>query len=290
MNAATSRAAQPVDATAFHLSQARKLLNLVPGAVLCRRTAARAWDMAGHLASGPSPSWPVELAVGEDPRIGGCAVSPPIRPASDVTVRSGLPVTTLERTTLDCARWLPRLEAVAILDQALRQGVAADTLKKRAMLIYGAAGGRRVREMLTLSDPRAGSPRESWIRVVIVDAHLPRPTAQLNVPLPSGRTTRLDLGWEQYKLGTEYDGREHHSADDARRADDQRRAELNELGWLIIPVRADAIPAHTADYITQLANALLQRGWRPSEQETLRVLAHIRALRRRSTPLRRKTY
>ncbi|MFB9963635.1 hypothetical protein [Sinosporangium siamense] len=280
MNELTVRSTDQSDASTTYLSRVRLLLDAVPSAVLCRRTAAHTWGLRGQVMRGAATSWPIEVATNTDPGIAGCAVSPSVRPVGDITLHREFLVTTLDRTALDCARWLPRLEAVAILDQALRRGVHPDALRRRASLIYGAPGGRRVREMLALTDPRAGSPRESWVRVIVLDARLPRPTSQFTIPLSGGRTARLDLAWEDFKVAAEYDGHTRHTSDRDRFADERRRYELRELGWHVVPVRADVIPAHTAEFLTDIVNALLERGWHPSQEEMTRILAHIRTLRR----------
>lgn len=255
--------------------RARLFTGLVPGAVACRQTAAHLWGLNALDCGATEEEWPVELLVPAPLEIPGCATHLDIPPESDVTQFRNVRLTTPERTALDCARWLARPDAVAVLDQFLRRGVDRDTLLRRAI------GSAPLRRTLAMGDPGAASPRESWLRVTLVDGGLPRPRTQICVLLAPGRAVCLDLGWEEFKLAVEYDGRTHHSSSADRHRDETRRAELSRHGWRIIPVRRDLFPARTADLLKQIANALIECGWRPTPQQTTRILTKIRAARRR---------
>ncbi|WP_425569396.1 DUF559 domain-containing protein [Nonomuraea salmonea] len=163
----------------------------------------------------------------------------------------------MERTALDCARWLPRTEAVAILDRFARRGVDLEALWHRPLNSW------RLRDTLSLADRGAASPRESWLRVILVDGGLPRPTTQIKVQLSEDRSAYLDLGWEEYKVAVEYDGREHHTSPADQQHDTDRREELRRRGWRVIAVRRDVIPAQIADLLHQVANTLIEQGWQP---------------------------
>ncbi|NUW45172.1 DUF559 domain-containing protein [Nonomuraea rhodomycinica] len=245
-----------------------------PQAVACRQTAAHVWGLNALSPGATDADWPVELVAPGHLALPGCVTHVATLPPGDVTVHRGVRVTTPGRTALDCARWLPRLEAVAALDQFARRGVDLEELWRRAPSWH-------VRDTLALADRGAGSPPESWLRVILVDGGLPRPATQIQVPLPGDRHAYLDLGWKPYRLAVEYDGREHHSSAADRRRDDTRRAELRRQGWRVIPVRRDVIPARTAALLEHVANALIECGWRPTPRQTTRVLSRIGAARRR---------
>lgn len=84
-------------------------------------------------------------------------------------------------------------------------------------------------------DGGAQSPKESWLRLVLVDAGLPRPVTQIRVT--DGRLVAyLDMGWEQQMVAVEYDG-EHHRTDRSQYVKDIWRAEMvSRLGWTVIRV------------------------------------------------------
>ena len=263
------------------VDRARCVTRCVPQAVACRRTAAHVWGLDPLASAIPAADRPVEIMVPAELAIPGCLVHVMPVPSGDVTEHAGVRLTTPDRTAFDCARWLPRLEAVTVVDQFLRRGVDLDGLLHRPTT------SRRARDVLALADRRAASPRESWLRVILIDGGLPRPTAQIRVPLPGDRNAYLDLGWEPYKVAVEYDGRAHHAGPADQRRDDLRRQELNRLGWRVIAVGRDIIPARTADFLEYVANALMERGWQPGPDGMIRILTHIRAARRRSRPRRR---
>ncbi|MEU7896178.1 hypothetical protein AB0B45_25400 [Nonomuraea sp. NPDC049152] len=192
-----------------------------------------------------------------------------------MTEHRSVRVTTPERTAFDCAQHLARRDGVAIVDQFLRRGVDHDALMRRA------TGFRQVWETLAMADKGAASPRETWLRVILVEGGLPRPATQIRVDLPGDRLAYLDLGWPAFSLGVEYDGQGHHTSPADRHRDVTRRAALRAAGWRVIPVRRDVIPARSADLVEQVANALIECGWKPAPAQVTRILARLRAARRR---------
>lgn len=257
------------------LSRTRLLTTLLPEAVACRQTAAHVWGLATLPWGKPETAIPVDLIVSAPLRIPGCQGHLDFLQPDDITVHRGIRVTTPERTALDCARHLPRHTAVAALDQFLREGVDMETLSRRT------GGFRRLRDTLAMADAGAGSPRESWLRVVLIEARLPRPATQIHVPLDAGRNAYLDLGWKEFKVAVEYDGNEHHSSPTARTRDQHRRDALRARGWRVIPVDRSVFPARTASLIETVANTLMENGWKPGPAQMTAVLSRIRAARRR---------
>ena len=252
----------------------RRITQSVPQAVACRRTAAHIWGLHVLSLDTTEDDWPVELIAPGHLTIPGCVTHVTILPAADITEHKGVRLTTQERTALDCVRWLPRMEAVAALDQFVRRGVDLEALWHQSTSWH-------LRDTLSLADRGAGSPRESWLRVILVDGGLPRPTTQIRVPLADDRVAYLDLGWPEFQVAVEYDGQQHHTSSVDQLHDERRRAELRSLGWRIIIVRRDVFPGQIADLLHQVADTLIQQGWQPGTRQTTRILARIRAARRR---------
>ncbi|GAA2362508.1 hypothetical protein [Nonomuraea africana] len=255
------------------LDRARLFTGMVSGAAACLRTAAHIWGL--DALSESEDAWPVELAVPHPAEVPGCAVHVASLPSADVTCHRSVRVTTPERTAFDCAQRLPRPEGIAIVDQFLRRGVDHDGLLRRA------TGFRGLWETLAMADRGAASPRESWLRVILVEGGLPRPATQIRVDLPGGRLVHLDLGWPAFMLAVEYDGHEHHTSAADRRRDLGRRAALRTAGWRVITVRRDVIPGRGADLVEQVANALIECGWKPAPDQVTRILGRLRSARRR---------
>ncbi|WP_133884107.1 hypothetical protein [Glycomyces sp. NRRL B-16210] len=207
--------------------------------------------------------WPVETS--------------PDPPLEDITVVDGLPVTTLARTLIDCAADLPRLEAVAAADQFLRAGVDTASLAATLERVHGERL-HRANATLLAADPRAESPMESWTRCLIGDAGLPAPVPQLRVRQPNGRSAFLDLGWEPWKVGVEYDGMATHLGLAAETSDRRRHVVLRNLGWEVQVLTATDVMDHPRPWLEQLRDTLLRRGWDPDTSRLKDVNARIEAV------------
>ena len=160
----------------------------------------------------------------------------------EVALICGVPVTTPARTALDLARRCPVVSAVSAIDALARATdltvADVETLGER---YRGHRGIRRARLALPLVDPGAVSPRESWLRLLVIDAGFPRPRTQIPVYGPEyGEIVAvLDMGWEGVKIALEYEG-DHHRTDRRQfRRDIARYEALADLGWLAIRVTAE---------------------------------------------------
>lgn len=171
--------------------------------------------------------------------------------ADEIDLLVGMPVTSPARTALDFGCWYPIATAVAGIDS-----LAAATEIKRAdveLLARRYAGRRgiaRARKAVDLFDPGAQSPKESWLRVVLIRAGLPRPQTQIPVfDEFDSAMAYLDMGWEDVKVAVEYDG-EQHRRDRRQYTSDVRRLErLERLGWTIIRVVAGDRPVEIVERV-----------------------------------------
>ncbi|WP_103565043.1 hypothetical protein [Actinomadura rubteroloni] len=251
-----------------------------PSAAVARRTAARLWGLDVLPPGTDEMTCPVDVIVGPDP---DRRVHDPERvelPAAHVAERGGVRLTSPARTALDCARWLPRAEAVAALDQFLRRGMTVDALRTMARTLRGYHGNDRLRAVLRAGDPGAQSPGESRTRMTLIEAGLPPPTTQIPVPGPRGDPLYIDLGYERFQVGVEYDGERHHTGRRARERDGNRCNWLrNTCGWELIIVTKD-IRRTPAPYVEAVLTALLTRGWTPTDAEMARITSRINHLHR----------
>lgn len=181
--------------------------------------------------------------------------------AEELVDLGGLRVTNPARTAFDLARHLPRGAAVAHLDAlSATTGLSADDVIALLANHKGARGVRSCRTALSLMDGGAQSPKESWLRLVLIDAGLPRPVTQLRVtegPL----VAYLDMGWEEAMVAVEYDG-EQHRTDRRQYVKDIRRAEmLSRLGWQVIRVinedRPQAVVARAREALARRTSTRL---------------------------------
>ncbi|MUL40420.1 hypothetical protein FZ103_04370 [Streptomonospora sp. PA3] len=258
-----------------HMAGAMEFADLLPkDAVVVGRTAALLHGLDVLPPGRAAATWPVEISV---PRNWAGLAAPTVRiyrwaiASGDVTTVADMPVTTLERTAADCARCLPRLEAVAALDQFLRMGVEARRLLLRADT--RTRYGRRIAAVLDAADSGAESPGEGWTRCLIVDAGLPRPCSQVPVGLAGGRVF-LDLGYEEYRQGVEYYGAEFHTR--VHRSHDAARvAALTGLGWDVFVVRAADVVVKPDALLRGLLSRLRCRGWAPAPSHEKKVRKRI---------------
>ncbi len=154
-------------------------------------------------------------------------------------IHDGLPVTSLGRTAYDIGRRGRLGEAVARLDAlGNAAGFNAGQVLRIAEAHRGARGLRQLGKALDLYDQGAQSPRETWLRLLIVAAGFPPPRTQIPVQGFGGRRYYLDMGWEHLKIAVEYDG-DHHRTDKRTFGYDIVRLEdLAHLGWIVIRVVA----------------------------------------------------
>jgi len=181
-------------------------------------------------------------------------------PPEDITRLGSLPVTTPPRTAFDVGRWLPRVEAVVAVDALLGQRVL--TLPKLVDYTAGRSrwrGGPRLREVLTLVEPLSESPMESRLRLLIIDAGLPRPVAQHDILAAGGRLIgRADLAYPQWRIAIEYEG-DHHRERARFRQDVHRLNALRAAGWLVLRFTADDVLRHPERTARQVALAVEER-------------------------------
>jgi hypothetical protein len=147
-------------------------------------------------------------------------------------------------------------DAVARLDAlGNATGFKADDIVAVADRHRGARGLRQLRTALDLYDPGAESPKETWLRLLVIRAGYQPPQTQIPVLSPDGRRWYyLDMGWEDMKLATEYDGEQHRVNAVQYAYDIQRSEELDFLGWTRIRV----VKANRSAEILRR----LERAWR----------------------------
>lgn len=159
---------------------------------------------------------------------------------ADITEVQGVRVTTPLRTALDLGCNLPRRDALAALDAFMRAyAISRDQLVRELPRYFRRRGVRQLRGLVTLANPRAESPGESWTRLEIIDSNLPQPILQWSVRRDGRELFRLDLAYPGLKICIEYDGEEFHDSDEARLEDGRRRQWLREHGWIVIVVTKD---------------------------------------------------
>ncbi|WP_374024223.1 hypothetical protein [Mycobacterium sp. HNNTM2301] len=156
----------------------------------------------------------------------------------EIQLIGGIPATNPARTAFDLACRYPVGEAVAAIDALARAtGLEVAEARLLAQRYGGHRNIRRARRALALVDAGAESPRETWLRLLLIDAGYPRPRTQIPVYGHYGELVAvLDMGWEDVKIALEYEG-DHHRTDRGQfRRDIARFEALPDLGWITIRV------------------------------------------------------
>jgi hypothetical protein len=201
-----------------------------PGAALRRRSAGALWDIR------PAPGLP-EVAT---PRrlqrsrieFHCCRV-----PEDEMTIKDGIPVTTVSRTLFDLAAVLsPGQLARAVNEAEIRRlwdRLSLQDLLDRHPRRPGAA---KVRALI--ADPGGAGTRNDFedAFLAFLDRFgLSRPAT--NVPVHLGdRTVEVDFAWVVERLIVELDGRETHGTRAAFESDRARDRALTARGWRVIRI------------------------------------------------------
>ena len=197
------------------------------------------------------------------------------RPPSGIVVRNEriggdeltwvgeLPVTAPARTAFDLGRYLKRSQAIARLDALMRAAsFSVEDVMLLAKRYRGARGVAQLKAALPLVDGGAASPQETRLRLLFIDAGLPRPTTQIPIYDERGRLVRiLDMGWEDFMVGAEYDGDQHRTSRPQYVKDMRVWPKLGQLGWHVVrAIKED----RDSDFVRQAWDAMVSRGWRPT--------------------------
>ena len=185
---------------------------------------------------------------------------------ADVRVRDGIRVTSGAQTFLDLAAVLSPQDLVAVGDALYRgQHLDADGLQERLSRAGRVRGVVRARECAPLLTPLAQSQPESLLRYWLLSSDLPAPTPQVPVTDRWGReVAHGDLGYSDWRVLIEYEGRQHAELDQFRR-DVDRYSLMGADGWLALRFADQHLRTpHTV--VDRTRRALLSRGWRPDRR------------------------
>jgi hypothetical protein len=174
----------------------------------------------------------------------------------------GIPVTSPARTGFDLGRRRGKTMAVIRVD-ALMQATDVKTgeIESIAGRHLGARGTVQLREVLNLADAGAESPQETRTRLILTDAGLRPQRTQINIFDDFGEFVhRIDMGWEDWKVGVEYDGIQHWAEPGIRANDIDWHAEAVALGWRIVRVSSGMIRYRRPTIVTRTRAALCAAG------------------------------
>lgn len=182
------------------------------------------------------------------------------------TTFRGYPVVTPLRAWTELASLLTVAELVVAGDALLRRNAPLTDLQRMRAAVDRLAGRRgtpALRRALERVRPRTDSPKETELRLAIVDAGLPEP--QVNVPIV-GRNGEFigygDLGYPELKILIEYDGDQHRVDPEQYFYDIDRLENIMGEQWRVIRINKSHM-RNLKPKLRAIREALVQAGWKP---------------------------
>ena len=180
----------------------------------------------------------------------------------EVCIANGVPATTPARTAYDLGRRRGLTTAVIRLDALIQAtNLKPPDIEAVAARHRGSRGIVQLREVIDLCDVGAESPQETRTRLILTRAGLRPERTQIEVFDSFGEfVRRIDMGWDSWMVGVEYDGAQHWTDPTIRSRDIDTQARLEALGWRIIRVSADMLRYRPDTVVTRARAALRAAG------------------------------
>lgn len=201
------------------------------GALVSHRAALVLWGLDGLRDA------PVEITVPyEHAPIPASVVRHRTRRPMVRARRRGLPVTSVERTLIDCAAVLPARIVELAMDSAVRRSLTTYALIAAELARVGGRGvkGTRVMRALLAEHDCAqapGSPAETLFLRILKDAGIALPELQGRILLADGTVAVVDALWPERRKVVEVDGLEAHGSGLALESDLERQNALLSAGY-----------------------------------------------------------
>ncbi len=177
-------------------------------------------------------------------------------PPPHVSVKNGIPVTSVARTVIDLARVLPFTSGVVVADSALYS--EQTSMAELGGVLWDCArwpGIGKARRVVGFSDPRAESPFESIARVAFRDGGLPVPLLQVWISGNGHTIGRVDFLWDAQRTIAEADGAFKYEDPDRARKQLRRDAELRAAGFEVVHFSWRELTSAPAEVIESIRSA-----------------------------------
>jgi very-short-patch-repair endonuclease len=163
------------------------------------------------------------------------------------------------QTLIDCARWLPFDEALAIADSALRhRSVTREQLLAAATSSNNGRGSPAVVRVLRAADGRADNPFESSLRAISLDVPGLRLVPQVEIRWKGRSPVRPDLVDERLRIVAEADSFEHHQRHPRTAGIDCARYDnLVAEGWTVLRFAWEQV-MYRPDWVRRCLRAVMR--------------------------------
>jgi hypothetical protein len=228
-------------------------LTVGPDLVACHSTAALLWGFDVLGSSTLHFLGPPQLTNRRRP---GIQVHPSSLGTDDAVLVDGIWCAPAARTACDVVRMSRPIDGLAVLDAALGSAwCTRDELRAAADRQAGLREVVRLRRLVPYADRRPESPMESRMRWRFIDGGLPPPDVQVRV-IADGRSSHLDTGWREERVGAEFDGQEAHMTREQLRDDRRRHNWLTERRWTLLHFTAADVYRDHERMVATAARAL----------------------------------
>lgn len=177
----------------------------------------------------------------------------------------GIPVSLPPRTWLDLAGVLPLRYVIAMGDQLIRfpranfEGRTSPYAYKEGLRLLirqhpNMKGVEKARQALDEMRVGADSYPETFLRLAMLDAHLPEPELQVRLDPQDPWSPAADLGYRRFRIALQYDGA-HHLSREQQSRDNRRDEAFNNAGWSYFKVNADDLDEGFQSVISRVKSA-----------------------------------
>ena len=229
-----------------------------PGAVVSRLTAARVHDLTSSVH--PLPS--VTVPMGTSSRVSAARTHRARLTPIDICQVGPIPVTTIERTLVDCAEMLGPRRLCDLVDAAMHTkritARSVDDAWERAERAPGRRGRKQLERALVAWRNPVTADLAAEVRLIRILHQWGFPDPERQIPIIDRHGTtiaRVDLGWSPQRVGIEYDSERWHGPD-RWQADETRHRSIEAAGWSLL--RADKLDLRPGR--SRLREAL-ERAW-----------------------------
>lgn len=182
------------------------------------------------------------------------------------TTVNGLPVGEPVWVWCQLSTVLSIRELIVMGDALVRRESPFATLDQLAAAVSNFSGHRGARKLrVALEAVRAGvdSPKETEVRLIIVEAGLPEPLVNATIRNSYGAFIALgDLVYPEYHILIEYDGAYHFANDQQLYHDIDRLDAVMEEKWRVVRLNKTHL-RRPASIVAKVRTALLDAGWHP---------------------------
>lgn len=179
----------------------------------------------------------------------------------ELALVKGVWATSPPQTFLDLARSLEFADLLVLGDSLVRRAGCSPTDIRQLVANSSAHGAGHARAVAKLVRRRVESPNESRLRLLMVSGGIPEPTLNLVVHGTHRRATRrIDLAFEDYKVGVEFDGHHHIEQISQWNDDILRREELEAMGWRFVIVTSSTMYSDPRNVLQRIIDALALAG------------------------------